>query len=87
MGTTRISTGLQIQERDPAKPTSGWLEVAGEFHSYRGARDGRFGPAIEPDEYGFEINSVTNEDGVDVTSLLSDAELQACEQAMADEDY
>jgi len=48
---------------------------------YRGARDGRWGPPIEPDEPAhIEIDSITDEAGKDITDQLDDKTITKIEE-------
>jgi hypothetical protein len=77
--SSTFETTLEIDEVEVE------LKVAYTFHpAYRGARDGRFGPPIEPDEPAcVEIDSVTNKEGKEIE--LSEENLAIIQQR-AEED-
>jgi hypothetical protein len=55
------------------------------YKAYRGARDGRYGPPLEPDEPAHvEIEQVTF-NGADVTKHISDEDMEKLTQSIFDE--
>lgn len=77
---SRLNTSIEIDDVE--------VEVIVDYtfyRAYRGARDGRFGPPIEPDEPAHvEINSVTDKSGKELE--LSEKLMEELQQK-AEEDY
>lgn len=82
--SSTFKTTIEIDEQEVE------VNVSCTFHpAYRGARDGRWGPPIEPDEPAcVEVDSVTNKDGKELELSEENEKLiqEKAEEHMGDDD-